>query len=176
MTLGGVVITRALIVLLLGVSAAHAEVYRCVQNGKTTYTDKPCHAETQPEALPNLTIIKPPPGKRDLAKDFDERVERERKARDQADREWVREYDARQEKAERVRKGIIERKAVKGMTPQELRQALGDPASTSRSESRRGVTERWVYQLDGGSRQAVTLTDGEVSAISTSKGKRKKNR
>lgn len=168
---------RTLAVLLLFASfGAQAEVYRCERSGKTVYSDKPCGDGTPAQAVraPNR-MDAPPPAQRKLAKQYDERIERDRKARDKADAAWVREYDAQQKRRTEVRSAIEQRKAVRGMTESEVRMALGPPEHvTPGASSKNGDTEQWLYRQDRGAKLTVTFKNGSVSAVSGAKGKKRK--
>ena len=165
-----------ILALLLAGTTAEAAIYKCEVNGKTVMTDRPCAANAVPETVrdPNHMDAPTPAAKR-LAKEHDQRTAREAKELAKEDAAWVQAHDADSDKADRVRKGLVERKAVRGMTSGELRQALGEPDSISRTDTARGATERWEYTLASGGTQAVTLSNGEVTAVLT-KGKSKKKK
>lgn len=162
------------VLLALVCSAAQAEVYRCDKDGKTVFTDRPCHAEAQPEALREPNRVTATPGERKLASQYDRRLERERKARDRADRQWVKDRDASDAQAARIRQAIEQHKAVRGMTPDQVQMALGRPESVETSSGKQGDIEQWTYRADSDGRKVVTFRDGVVSTASSSRKKRKK--
>ena len=146
-------------VLLVPVAAA-AEVYRCTQDGRTVYTDRPCSAEAAPADLPPIHLT--PAGKSaDLAADHDARIRKGRERRDAADAKFVQAEQARQERAKTIRQAIIDRRAIVGMSASELDSALGAPDARSGKDGR----ERWIWN-ENDHRLTVTLRDGRVTAIS----------
>ena len=155
--------TIVLAFLLLSASA-HAEIYKCVVAGKTTYSDHPCDAAAQPAVLPPLNTIEPKAGD-DLAKSYDERLSRDKKARDQSDAAFLKDHAARNARDKAIRKAIIDHRAVKGMTASEVQSALG-----SADEILPDGT--WRYRRDG-QRITVRFEDGEVSGVSTTTEKKR---
>ena len=163
--------------LMLSAGAAHAAIYKCEMDGKTVHTDRPCAAHAEPEQVraPN-SMEGPSAAGRKMAKDYDRDAASDKKVRDQANAQWVKQHEAEEGNRERVRKGIVERKAVRGMTEAELRQALGNPAHVGRTDTSKGITERWEYELDNGNTQTVTVSNGEVTAVLTKPAKKKKRK
>lgn len=159
--------------LMLASGLARAEVYRCERDGKTVYTDRACHADAQPETVRAPNTVTATPGERKLARDFDRRVERDRKARDKADRVWMRQHSAAEADAARIRGAVDERRVVRGMTHDQVRMLLGTPAQTVSSVARDADIERWTYRGDGGER-VVTFRNGLVSSAGADKKRKKK--
>lgn len=155
--------------LLLAVFApvAYAEpVYKCEHDGKITYTDQPCSSDAQPHALPKAIVVEPPArSERDLARQHDARIQREKTGRDREDAEWVKAHKNKKDREERVRKAIIERQVIKGMTTDEVRRALGEPQKVSRSESHGSPKESWTYSGNGETSK-INFKNGEVSSVS----------
>lgn len=150
-----------------------AEVYRCEQNGQVTYTDRPCAAGAQPAQLaPPAAVVQPPrDGESKMAHDYDRDAERAQKARDRADAQWLKEHDQAKAKDERVRDALMHGEAAVGMTPDQVRRALGDPLRTTHTKTRYVSEERWIYETTDG-RRTVTFRDGEVVSVTTHKGRR----
>ncbi|MDO9453480.1 MAG: DUF4124 domain-containing protein [Stagnimonas sp.] len=153
----------ALVLLLLSASA-HAEIYKCVAAGKTTYSDRPCDAAAQPAVLPPLNTIERREGD-DLAKSYDERLSRDKKARDQSDAAFLKDHAAKGERDKVIRKAIIDHRAVKGMTASEVQSALGSADETLPDGA-------WRYRRDG-QRITVRFEDGQVSSVSTTTEKKR---
>lgn len=165
------------LVLLLICLPASADVYRCQRgNGTATYTDKPCHKGDKPADLPDINVVKTPrpkTGDKALARQWDERLEREKKARDKADAAWVKEYDDKQTKEERVRSGRLNRKVVAGMTPEQVREVLGEPDSILTQEGRENIIV-WSYKPRQGPQHTISFRAGEVNSVSSRSSKSKK--
>lgn len=147
--------------LLIGVLAAAAwtaqgAVYRCMVDGKPTYTDRPCAAGSAPHALPQISTL-PSPGDSDLAQDYDERLERQAKAREQEDRAWLKDHAARKDAEARMNTAINERRVLKDMSADQVRRALGSPDDVERE----GGREQWVYGT-GKQRRTVLFEGGRV--------------
>jgi len=154
--------------LLVFSAAARAEVYRCTENGKVTYTDRPCAANATPAELPPLNVTEH--GKSaDLAAQHDRELQDGRKRRDAADAKFLKEEGEKQARAKRIRQAIIDHRAVAGMTPNELDSALGAPDQRSGDNG----NESWTYHEDG-YRLTVTLRKGLVTAISKQENRKKK--
>ncbi|MES2683265.1 MAG: DUF4124 domain-containing protein [Pseudomonadota bacterium] len=154
-----------LLALLMLSTTAKAEVYKCVAAGKTSYSDRPCETGAEPAVLPPLNTIQPKAGD-DLAKRYDERLSRDKKARDQADAAFVRDHAARSAREKTVRKAIIDHQVIEGMSGGEVESSLGQ-ADEKRPDG------SWRYLRDG-QRIIVRFRDGEVSSVSTTSGNQKK--
>jgi hypothetical protein len=154
-----------------GASAGTPPVYKCEEKGAITYTDRPCSDAAQPHELPLATMVqRPGASELERARSFDARLARERADRDRADGEWLKQHANRRDRAERVRKAILEHRVIKSMTRDEVRQALGEPDQVDSGDSYGTAKETWTYQLDG-ERRTVNFKDGEVTTTSR-KGKR----
>lgn len=154
----------ALLFLLLS-ATAQAEVYKCVAAGKTTYADRPCDAAAQPAALPPLNTIERKPGD-DLARRHDERLSRDKQARDEADAVFVKERATRIARDKMVRKAIIDHRVIKGMTPSEVESALG-------AADEKLPDGGWRYRREG-QRVSIGFKDGEVYSVSATSESKKK--
>jgi hypothetical protein len=153
----------------LALAAGAEPVYKCEKDGKFVYTDQPCAPDAQPHALPSAIVVKPSgKSERELAKQHDARIRRDRAQRDKSDAAWVKEHESRKDREARVREAIIEHRAIKGMSADEVRQALGEPDKVSRSESYGSDKETWTYREDGATR-SVNFKNGEVSSIGARK-------
>lgn len=163
-----------LLCLLSAVPALAQPIYKCEEKGTITYTDQPCSPGARPAELPGVIVAAPPTrSQRDLARAYDERLARERAARDRADAEWLKEHGNRRDREQRVRKAIIEHRVIKGMTMDEVRRALGEPDRVAAGETYGTAKESWTY-ADGGKTRTVNFKDGQV--ISTSGRQRGRGR
>lgn len=151
--------------------AAQAQVYRCEQDGAVRYTDKPCSNKAKPIDLPDPIVVPAGP-KADLLGEAERRREAQRKARDQADAEWVEAHEARKAEEDRLRTARITRTVVEGMSPGDVRRIHGEPAVVSKRESASGARETWSYVLDGDRRLHVTFSEGRVSSVRMRETKR----
>ncbi|MES2884299.1 MAG: DUF4124 domain-containing protein [Pseudomonadota bacterium] len=154
----------ALLILLLLSGPVRAEIYKCVTAGKTTYSDRPCDAAAEPATLPPLNTIQRKKAD-DLAKSYDERLSRDKAARDQADAEFVKNHVRKAARDKAVRTAIINHQAIKGMTPGEVESALGSAEEKLPDGS-------WRYRRDG-QRITVQFEEGEVSGVSVKTEKTK---
>jgi len=152
-----------LTVLLLA-GTAQAEVYKCVQAGKATYTDKPCTANAEPAVLPPVQNV---PGRdaSDLAAQFDARVAQGKKDRDASDAAFIKEHTEKANRAKAVRKAIIDHAVIEGMTPSEVHSAVGTADETL-------PDGRWRYHRDG-ERLTVRFKDGRVASVNTIRERKK---
>lgn len=165
---------RILLSILLASPAAWAEVYRCEQDGKTVYTDRPCAQGAAPYAAQKpMTVLPATPAASatELEKAHDARAARERQNRDAADAEWLRQHQAKKDKAERVRGGMVRGEAVPGMSPVQVRSAMGEPDELSGETGH----ERWRYREADGTLVTVQFKNGEVSKVSRQKKKKGKH-
>lgn len=151
--------------LLMLSATAEAEVYKCVVAGKSSYSDRPCDADATPATLPSLNTIQRRQGD-DLAKNHDERLKRDRNARDQADAVFLKNHAAKTAREKAVRAAIIDHKAIKGMTASEVESALGSAEEKLSDGS-------WRYRR-ADQRITVRFKDGQVSAVSTTSENKKK--
>jgi hypothetical protein len=136
---------------------AEAAVFRCMQEGRPLYTDRPCRAGEAPHALPGLGVV-PAGGQADLAAEHDARRERMLDSRQRDDKAWLEAHGQRQARDRRVESAIRGKRAAPGMSADEVRRALGHPDSVKRD--RKGG-ERWTYR-DGKKQRTVHLEKGEV--------------
>jgi hypothetical protein len=149
--------------MLLSAPAGARPVYKCQERGVTTYTDQPCPGDAAPADLPPL-VVTAPPGRDtlDAARRHDQRQAAERAERDRADGEWLKRHRDRRDREARVRKAIVEHRVIRGMTRDEVRQALGEPERIDSGDSYGTDKETWTYVLDG-ERRTVNFKDGEVT-------------
>jgi len=158
--------------LLLATVPVHAAtVYRCDSGGHPTFTDRPCDAGEQTEVVASNPNVTAPPSEseKDLARQHDERLKRERMERDKADAEWARQHDAQKAKEDRVRSGVVEGKIVRGMTPQQVEEVLGKPGEVSHGVKNGADQDHWTYR-DGDVMQTVTFTGGQVTGYTKRHG------
>ena len=149
-------------VSLLAASAGAQPVYKCEEKGAITYTDRPCSPSARSAALPGLIVTQPPgPSQRDLARAWDERINRERSERDRDDGEWLKQHANRKDREQRVRQAILAHKVIKGMTFDEVKRALGEPDQVDRGDSYGTAKETWTY-AGSGQRRTVNFKDGQV--------------
>lgn len=148
--------------LLLWAGAVQAEVYRCPKQEATVFSDKPCDASAMPYQSPRPAVVVPHGETPDLARQYDQRVAREKRENAKADAEWNRQYKARRTEEERLATARRQRKVAEGMRADEVRRLLGEPTETSRDEDREHVRESWTYRQDGGKTQ-VFFKDGVVT-------------
>ena len=163
----------AVVVLLLSVSAGAKPVYKCEENGKITYTDQPCTPGARAAQLPGLIVTAPPTSsERDLARAHEARIGRARAERDRDDARWLKEHGNRKDREARVRKAILEHRVIKGMTFDEVKQALGEPQEIQGGDSYGTAKTTWVY-ADGRARRSINFKDGQVTST-TARGRRQR--
>lgn len=158
--------------LLLVLSSAQAEVYRCEQGGQIVYTDQPCSGNATPETLPKLHVIPPNEVEQRLAGEYDQKRAKEKKARDKANQEWLKKHQAKKSDAERLKKARTQGKVVAGMTANQVRDLYGEPDDIKITAREDDATERWTFHLNGNI-QTVDLADGRVTRHSEKKSKGK---
>lgn len=156
----------AVCLLFAAVSAQAQSVYKCEEDGRVTYTDRPCSPTAQAHPLPGLIVTAPPTAsEKALARAHDERAKRELAERDRADAEWLKRHGEQRDRDERVRNAIIEHRVIKGMTFDEVRQALGDPDQKGGGDSFGSAKDTWTWR-DGDGTRVVNFKDGEVTSTS----------
>ena len=162
--------------MLLSMDAGAQPVYKCEENGRVTYTDRPCSPRAQAATLPAVIVTAPPSrSEQALARAYDTRIAREEAERDRADGEWLKQHAQRRDHEERVRKAIIEHRVIKSMTTGEVRNALGEPDRVERGESFGTAKETWLYN-DGGQTRRVNFKDGEVTTTQVASGRASSSR
>lgn len=139
---------------------AAAEVYRCSENGKPVYTDRPCHPGAAAAQLPPLTPIDRQPTSTPLTRQFDAEARADASRKRQADAEWSRNYAARKAHDEGVRSAIIEHRLIKGMTMDEVRRSIGEP---TRIDGEAGDQPHWTYQ-NGRERRTLVFAGGVLKS------------
>lgn len=149
-------------VLLLLAVPAMAQVYRCPQGKTTVFSDKPCDDKAEPYQAQRPVVIVPHEKAPDLAQQYDERLAREKKARDEENASWNRDYKARKAEEERLRKARLQRKVVQGMKADEVRRLMGEPVEISRDEDQKSTRETWTYLTDRNKTQ-IYFKDGVVT-------------
>jgi hypothetical protein len=163
----------AVIALLLSVSAGAKPVYKCEENGTITYTDQPCSPGAGAAELPGL-IVTPPPARseQDLARAHDARLRRDRAERDRDDAQWLKQHADRKDREARVRQAILAHRVIRGMTFDEVEQALGKPDEVRGGDSYGTAKAAWVY-TGGDGQRTVNFKDGQVTST-TARGRRRK--
>ncbi len=149
----------ALLLLLLVINAAQAAVYKCVVAGQTSYSDQPCAKAAAPAVLPPLNTMQRKAGD-DLGKQYDERLSRDKAARDKSDAAFVKQHADQAARDKAIRAAIIDHRVVEGMTPSQVESALGT-AEEKRADG------SWRFRRDG-QRISVGFKDGRVSSVSSS--------
>jgi Domain of unknown function (DUF4124) len=150
--------------LLLSSPAGAKPVYKCEEKGAVTYTDRPCTPGAAATELQELIVAQPPSrSQQDLARAHDARLERARSDRDRDDAAWLKQHGERKDREQRVRQAILAHKVIKGMTLDEVRQALGEPDAVDRGDSYGTAKETWTYAGDG-QRRTVNFKDGQVTS------------
>lgn len=154
---------------LVGLSVQASTVYRCEKDGHVTFTDRAC-AGAAPYLVPyeaSAPVVLAPPSnfERELARQYDQRLARNKSARDQADAKWLKDQKGLRDRAAAVRKAIIEHRVIVGMSTDEVKSALGEPDRVQKSETHGTDKETWTY-LDNGARRTVNFKRGAVSTSS----------
>jgi hypothetical protein len=156
--------------LLQPLSAGAKPVYKCEEGGTVTFTDQPCSPDAAAAILPGLIVAEPPTSsQRDLARSWDERNARATAERDRTDAEWLRQHHGRKDREQRVRKAMIEHRVVKGMTFDEVKQALGEPDRVAAGDSYGTGKATWTYDDPN---RIVNFKDGQVTTTSSRKAKK----
>jgi hypothetical protein len=159
-------VTGGVCLLLVSTWLEATPVYRCEQEGVVTFTDRPCAAQAPPHDLPQAVIIGSPTAvERDLARRHDERIRKGKAVRDREDARWLKEYQAREDREQRVRDAILAREVIRGMTADEVHRALGRPDRVARSQTHGTPKETWTWRDERGTR-TVNFKDGEVTSTS----------
>lgn len=159
-------ILSAVMLAVLALAAHAGPIYKCEDKGAVTFTDQPCASGVAPYRAPGPVLSAPPTAsERDLAAQYDARIERDRLGRDRADAKWLKDQRGLKDRAERVRKAIIEHRVIRGMTAAEVKQSLGEPDRVRKSESHGSRKETWTYAANGATR-TVNFKNGEVSTAS----------
>lgn len=151
---------------VIGLSVHAGAVYRCEKDGHVTFTDQPCADGAPVVPAPGLVVVAPPSNaERELARQYDARIAHDKSARDRADAKWLKDHKGLKDRAEKVRKAIIEHRVIRGMTMAEVKSALGEPDRVQKSESHGSRKETWIYEGNGATRR-VNFKNGEVSTAS----------
>ncbi len=163
---------RWYLILLFVAFSAQAEVYRCEKDGQVIYTDQPCSETAQPKQLPRLQVVEPSEFEQRLAGEYDRKQAKDKKARDKANKEWLKHHKAKATDAERLKKARVQGKVVAGMSAEQVRDLYGEPDDIKITARESGTSERWTFHLNGGV-QTVDLQDGRVTRHSEKKSKKK---
>jgi hypothetical protein len=156
--------------LMLTATGASAEVYRCERDGRAHYQDQPCYKGDKPA---DLNYVGKPRGsavEKAMAKSWDRHLEQSRKERGKSDAAWLKEHQQKTDKADSVRTALNQRRVVKGMTPDQVREVLGEPDAQSLQEGRENITV-WSYKPDEGPQYTVSFRNGEVNSVYQRRGK-----
>lgn len=157
--------SRLAVVSLLTVagSAAAAGIFRCDVNGQTTYTDRPCSANSRPAQLPSLQTVPATPAQSGMADDWDRSTAKSKAQRDRADAAWLKRYHARKSRDEAVRKGLIEGRVVAGMTADQVERVLRRVPDRVTGDPRH--PKRWIFLNGRGHRTVVTFEHDRVLKV-----------
>lgn len=136
--------TAALVSLLASVGA-HAQVYKCVDGGKTVYSQAPCGPKAQ--TLDIQHKAKPRPGS------F---------AEAQARREdYLRANPGTPDLFRHAIQGGV---AIPGMTREQVLAAMGEPIDRNLTQTASTSLAQWVYRYPSGKQHYVYFENGVVVA------------
>lgn len=150
---------------LLLTPIAHAQVYRCEKGGVTVFSDKPCAANAEAYRPAHPLQVIPHDEVPDAALKTDDKLERERKARDEDYAKANRQYQEKKQEDQRVRAAQAQGKVAVGMSAAQVRDLMGEPLTTRRQKRKGRETEVWTFRQDDGSRLAVSLDRGKVVSL-----------
>jgi hypothetical protein len=156
-TFGVSVLCVICLVMALAATEAVAAVFRCTQDGRALYTDRPCRAGETPHALPRLGLTPAGP-QADLAAEHDERRSRNREMRQRDDAAFLEAHTERKAQDRRMERAIGAKRTAPGMSADQVRRALGRPDAVKRDHK---GGERWIYR-EGKKKKTVRLEDGKV--------------
>ncbi|HUR41085.1 MAG TPA: DUF4124 domain-containing protein [Verrucomicrobiae bacterium] len=149
-------------------------IYKCDERGVITYTDRPCSPQAQRAELPALIVAQPPPrALLERAAAYDARQARDLAERERRDAEWLKAHGQKRQREDLVREAKVRGKVVKGMTPDEVRQALGEPDGIDSGDSFGTEKQTWTY-MDGKAKRTVSFKDGAVTTTARKDAPRKK--
>lgn len=126
---------------------AQAQVYRCINDSKTVFSDIPCPITA--DVAEEVRIFDDKPTDTDAAR-----------ARDR--HQTVRDDFAFED---RTRNAVRRSQIFVGMRAADARRSWGNPTSVNRSHYGSGVKEQWVYHHGPGKSQYVYVEGGRVTAI-----------
>lgn len=154
------------VVMCANNSVAEAAVYKCIEDGKTVYSQQPC--SVNPETVRITSSPKAneltSPKKSWLTQQADERAAREAAEREHAFKEADKRYQA-----EKVKENLADAARgdnVKvGMDAAMVERAWGKPQRRNNSLDRSGQFEQWVYERDRYTRDYIYLRNGVVVSV-----------
>lgn len=153
-------------ILALLPMVAGAQVFRCPKEGTTVFSDKPCEEGAKAYAPKPILVV--PAGKAvNLADQYDDRQFQKKQERDEANAVWNKEHQERTEQEEAIRDARIERKAIAGMSQDQVRDMFGEAQVVSHNENMGVVREGWTYKHNDGSRTIVYFKDGIVTGTAS---------
>jgi hypothetical protein len=165
--LGVSVVCVICLVMALAATDAVAAVFRCTEDGRALYTDRPCRAGDAPHALPRLGTMPAGP-QADLADEHDERRERNRESRQRDDAAFLEAHAERKAQDRSMERAIGEKRTAPGMSADQVRRALGRPDAVKRDHE---GGERWTYR-EGKKSRTVRLKDGKVVGVAPKSAKK----
>lgn len=130
---------RYVVLLYLVITQAQAGAYKCVVNGETIFSDKPCAPDAE-----QIRITPPPAPEAN------------------SDAPVFRDGELELLKSHNKRLAIEKRQIMAGMTQDEVRQAWGNPNAINRSGGKSGEREQWVYHR-GSDAQYIYFESGKVT-------------
>ncbi len=164
---------RYTIILGLGLQfaalAAQADIYRCEQNGRTVYTDRPCAGERIDPELATRAGAGDPAAQASRSRheaaaktETTRRWQQEDAAADaqqrKADAEWLAHYA----KEKQIEDAFQRREVVAGMTRDQVRLILGTPDRVGKEASAQGQDEHWEYPDRGTGAATAIFRDGKL--------------
>lgn len=139
--------TIILAAAIIAAPIAQAEIYKCVVDDKTTFSQVPCASDAV--AVEPQYAVPPPGAALDQAR-INQQIQK-----------LAHQHDLRQLREKQIAEG----KVGIGMTPEEVTRSWGSPTKVNRSVYASGVKEQWVYRRSGSDAQYVYFQDGVVVAI-----------
>ena len=129
--------------VLSGVTTAHAQSYKCTVEGKVLYQAEPCATGSQ-------TVNTSGAGQADG---------------NAAGANYYKKEAARLAWKERVENAIYNKQVIVGMNEEEVVQSWGRPHKINTTVTAKGRDEQWVYRRAGGADQYLYLTNGELRGM-----------
>jgi hypothetical protein len=161
-------LTTAAFALLIGATSAHAGVYKCITDGRVTYSDQPCGAQTEvvriQEAPAKTTRHDDREWKNStLLKQADERAAREAAKRSAIYAERARYVEDRKRRQE-LEDAARQKNILVGMDHALVIRSWGEPSRIKEGIDTRGGWEQWIYEVNRNERRYVQFRNGIVTS------------
>jgi len=158
------------IATMLVMFSAEAQIYKCVIDGKTTFSQFQCGESAKVVEIDNYAVETTATAEAVTSSLENNPLLLEyrakRKTRLMAQEAAAKAYEAKRAQEKYIKKAVDDGRIVMGMGPEDVKDVLGDPHEVKTTKSSNGLSQQWYYWRNKRIAHYVTFRDGKVDYYS----------